>query len=58
VICAALKEKVRGREFDFQGRRAAVSLSLGLSLFERGKTVDDCLREADQEMYRQKRSRA
>ncbi len=57
-ICAALQEKVAGHNFEFQGQRAAVTLSLGLSLFDPGRTVDDCLKEADREMYRQKKGGA
>jgi len=57
-ICATLQEKVAGHGFEFQGQRAVVTLSLGLALFDLGRTVDDCLKEADREMYRQKKGGA
>jgi len=58
TICVTLKNKVQGHEFEFQGRPAAVGLSLGLSVFARDRTVDECLREADAEMYRRKKGRS
>jgi diguanylate cyclase (GGDEF)-like protein len=52
VFMAAVKDKVRAGDFIFNGRRLQVAASMGAGVFTGGLTVEDCLRSADQEMYR------
>jgi len=40
----------------WKGKDLAVRISLGVSIFRGGLDIDDCLREADQEMYERKRA--
>ena len=40
----------------WKGKDLAVRISLGVSVFRDGMEIDDVLREADQEMYKRKRT--
>ena len=56
IICAAIVEKIVGpRLFSFNGRRLKVAISMGTGTFRAGGTIEECLREADQAMYRSRR---
>jgi diguanylate cyclase (GGDEF)-like protein len=55
VICAAISEKFAGHDFSFSGRRLKVAISMGTGTFRAGGTIEECLREADQAMYRSRR---
>jgi diguanylate cyclase (GGDEF)-like protein len=55
IICAAIAEKIAGHDFSFQGQRLNVAISMGTGTFRNGGTIAECLREADQAMYRSRR---
>lgn len=52
VLCQAVGEKVGGHDFEFDGRHLKLAVSLGAGTFRPGATIEECLREADQAMYR------
>lgn len=52
VFMAAVKDKISGSDFIFNGRQLKVAASMGASAFASGLTSEECLRSADQEMYR------
>ncbi len=55
VFMAAVKDKVRGTDFVFNGQRMRIAASMGAEVFASGLTIDACLRNADQEMYHSRR---
>jgi diguanylate cyclase (GGDEF)-like protein len=56
VFMAAVKKKVRDSDLEFNGRRLQVAASMGACVFDGGTSVEACLRHADQEMYRSRKS--
>jgi diguanylate cyclase (GGDEF)-like protein len=52
VLCRAIGEKIAGHDFAFNGRHLNVAVSLGTASFRADVTIEECLREADQAMYR------
>ncbi len=52
VICDAIRQKVARHDFRFDGQALKAAVSLGAATFRPGATVEECLREADQAMYR------
>jgi diguanylate cyclase (GGDEF)-like protein len=55
IICAAFSEKIAGHDFSFNGRPLKVEISMGTGTFRAGGTIEECLHEADQAMYRSRR---
>jgi diguanylate cyclase (GGDEF)-like protein len=52
VTCDAIAAKITAFDFSSHGRPLKVSASMGTATFRAGLTVEECLREADQAMYR------
>jgi len=55
ALCDAIRAKIAAHDFRFEGRPLQVSVSLGAATFGPGLTVEECLRQADQAMYRSRR---
>lgn len=52
VTCAAVEARFAGHPFALAGGPAEVAVRLGAATFRQGLTAEECLREADQAMYR------
>jgi len=52
VLCAAITEKINRHEFKANGQRLEIRVSLGVATFGAGLSLEECLRQADQAMYR------
>jgi diguanylate cyclase (GGDEF)-like protein len=56
VLCAAIRERIAGHSFRCAGRELRLRLSMGAATCHSGLSTEDCLREADQAMYRSRNS--
>ncbi len=52
VIGEAVKERIAGHDFRFARQALKLTMSTGAATFRSGLSAEDCLREADQAMYR------
>ncbi len=52
LLAATIRERIAGHRFEYNGHLLNVAVSLGAGTFQSGMSVEDCLRQADQEMYR------
>jgi diguanylate cyclase (GGDEF)-like protein len=52
VLCAAITDKINRHEFKANGQRLEIRASLGVATFGAGLSLEECLRQADQAMYR------
>ncbi|MCJ7525538.1 MAG: diguanylate cyclase [Candidatus Aminicenantes bacterium] len=55
VICASIQKKISNGDFRFNGNHLQLAVSIGIATFRAGISIEECLREADQEMYRSRR---
>ena len=56
IVAERLVEAVRGADFLYQGRRLSVSVSAGLAFYRPNLSAPRLLREADDALYRSKRT--
>ncbi len=54
-VIETIRRKFETTSFVYDGRALKAELSLGMSVFKAGLSVDDCIREADLALYREKR---
>lgn len=57
TFMAAVREKVQAGGLVFNGRPLRVSVSMGAGVYGSGSSIEECLRNADQEMYRSRQQR-
>jgi diguanylate cyclase (GGDEF)-like protein len=57
VFMTAVMDKIRAGSFIFNGRQLRITASMGAGIFASGLTIEACLRNADQEMYRSRQQR-
>jgi diguanylate cyclase (GGDEF)-like protein len=55
VICTTVQEKISSRDCRFNGQQLQLAVSMGIATYRAGISLEECLREADQEMYRSRR---
>jgi diguanylate cyclase (GGDEF)-like protein len=57
AVARKVRAKVRRTAFPWKEKNLKVQLSLGVSVYKKGMDFDDCLKSADQAMFRHKRRR-
>jgi len=55
VVSEKIREKVSSTPLQFKGNSLSLTMTFGVSLFNQGMKIDDCLKKADQALYRGKR---
>ena len=51
VLAEKLRKKVHSIEFNFDGVKIHVSLTMGLSIYKESKTIEETINQADQALY-------
>ncbi|MGB9005120.1 MAG: GGDEF domain-containing protein, partial [Candidatus Aminicenantales bacterium] len=55
AVAHKVQARVRRAAFPWKEKNLRVQLSLGVSVYKKGMEFDDCLKNADQAMFRRKR---
>lgn len=55
-IAEKLRKTIAGHKFVYKGRKIAVTMTFGLSLYNTDMTIDDCIRQAGECLYIGKKS--
>ncbi|MDP8226526.1 MAG: diguanylate cyclase, partial [Candidatus Celaenobacter polaris] len=51
VLAEKIRKKVRSTEFNFNGMKIHISLTMGLSIYKESKTIDETISQADRALY-------
>ncbi len=51
VLAEKIRKKVRSTEFNFNGMKIHISLTMGLSIYKENKTIDETISQADRALY-------
>ncbi|MBN1938161.1 MAG: diguanylate cyclase [Candidatus Aminicenantes bacterium] len=58
IFCQGIAAKTAAADFRFKGQSLQISASLGAAVYDsEDRNIEECLREADQDMYRRKPAR-
>jgi len=51
ILAEKIRLKVKSKEFNFFGNKIHVTLTMGLSIYKKNKTIDETINQADQALY-------
>lgn len=55
VVSEKVKKSIENKMFDFNGKKLNITMTFGVAEFKKNKTIDSCIKDADDALYEGKR---